>query len=142
MDKRPTLRTRRVSPVAPTSLSILDAAFITFLFVVAAASFLQIPLESIVPLTRVAVEEPPTRIVVWVHDAGGVDVNGKAVRFEDLTPRLQSLVAMRPGMPVQVVAPASRTGADALIDARLVARALEAARAAGAVGVTVSRLTG
>jgi len=135
MDKRPTLRTRRVTPVAPASLSILDAAFVTFLFVVAAASFLQIPLESLVSLTRAPVEEPPTRIVVWVHEAGEVDVNGQAVRFEDLTPRLQSLVALRPGMPVQVVAPAPT-------DARQIARALEAARAAGAVGVTVSRVTG
>lgn len=135
MDKRPTLRTRRVTPVAPTSLSILDAAFITFLFVVAAASFLQIPLEAIVPLARVPTEEPPTRIVVWVHDAGAVDVNGRSVRLDELTPRLQSLVALRPGMPVQVIAQAP-------IDARLIARALEAARAAGAAGVTVSRLTG
>ena len=130
-----TLRTRRVAPIAPASLSLLDAAFVTFLFVVAAASFLQIPLESIVPLARVPAEEPPTRIVVWVHEAGGFDVNGRAVRVEDLTPRLQTLVALRPGMPVQVVAPAPA-------DARLIARALEAARAAGAVGVTVSRLTG
>ena len=135
MDKRPTLRTRRSAPVAPTSLSILDAAFVTFLFVVAAASFLQIPLDRIVPLTRVPAEEPPARIVVWVHDAGSVDVNGRAVRFEDLTPRLQSLVALRPGLPVQVVA-AEPT------DARWVARALEAARAAGASGVRVSRLAG
>ena len=103
--------------------------------VVAAASFLQIPLESIVPLARVPAEEPPTRIVVWVHEAGGFDVNGRAVRYEDLTPRIQTLVALRPGMAVQVVAPAPT-------DARLIARALEAARAAGAVGVTVSRRTG
>ena len=130
-----TLRTRRVAPVAPASLSILDAAFVTFLFVVAAASFLQIPLETIVPLARVPAEEPPTHIVVWVHEAGGFDVNGRAVRFEDLAPRIQTLVALRPGMPVQVIAPAPT-------DARLIARALEAARAAGAVGVTVSRLTG
>jgi biopolymer transport protein ExbD len=135
MEKRPTLRTRRVTPVAPASLSILDAAFVTFLFVVSAASFLQIPLESIVPLTRVAVEEPPARIVVWVHEAGGFDVNGRAVRPEDLMPRLQTLVALRPGMAVQVVAPAPT-------HARQIARALEAARAAGAAGVTVSRLIG
>jgi biopolymer transport protein ExbD len=135
MDKRPTLRTRRVTPVAPTSLSILDAAFVTFLFVVASASFLQIPLDAILPLARVPAEEPPTRIVVWVHETGGVDVNGRAVRMDELTPRLQSLVALRPGMPVQVIAQAP-------IDARLIARALEAARAAGAGGVTVSRLTG
>jgi biopolymer transport protein ExbD len=143
MDKRLTLRTRRGAPVAPASLSILDAAFVTFLFVVASASFLQIPLETIVPLTRVPIEEPPTRIVVWVHEAGGFDVNGRAVRSEDLTPRLQSLVALRPGMAVQVVAPpVPQGGAEAAIDARLIARALEAARAAGAVGVTVSRLIG
>ena len=135
MDKRPTLRTRRVTPVAPASLSILDAAFVTFLFVVSAASFLQIPLESIVPLTRAPVEEPPARIVVWVHEAGGFDVNGRAVKPEDLMPRLQTLVALRPGMAVQVVAPAPT-------NARQIARALEAARAAGAAGVTVSRLIG
>lgn len=135
MDKRPTLRTRRPAPVAPTSLSILDAAFVTFLFVVASASFLQIPLDAIVPLARTPVEEPPARIVVWIHAAGAVDVNGKAVRLDELTPRLQSLVALRPSLPVQVVAPAPT-------DAKLIARALEAARAAGASGVTFSRLTG
>jgi biopolymer transport protein ExbD len=134
MDKRPVLRARRAAPVAPASLSLLDAAFVSFLFVIAAASFLQIPIETVLPLTRIEAEEPPARIVVWVHEAGGVDINGQAVRFDELTPKLQTLVARRPGLPVQVVAPAPA-------DARLIARALEAARAAGAPGVTVSRLT-
>lgn len=133
MNKRPVLRLRPSPTVA--SLSILDAAFITLLFVVSAASFLQVPLESFTPFAKAEAIEAPARIVVWVHAGGGLDVNGLTVRVEDLTPRLQSLVALSPAIPVEVVMPEAA-------DARLVARALEAARAAGAPGVTVTRLAG
>lgn len=133
MNKRPTLRLRPSPTVA--SLSILDAAFITLLFVVSAASFLQVPLDSFTPFAKAQAAEPPARIVVWVHEGGSLDVNGHAVRAEELTSRLQSLVALRPEIPVEVVMPVSA-------DARQVARTLEAARAAGAPGVTVTRVAG
>lgn len=133
MNKRPVLRLRPSPTVA--TLSILDAAFITLLFVVAAASFLRIPLETLTPFATVQAAEPPARIVVWVHVGGGLDVNGHAVAMDELTPRLQTLLAQRPELPIEVVMP------DAA-DARLVARAMEAARAAGAPGVTVTRLAG
>jgi len=133
MNKRPVLRLRPSPTVA--TLSILDAAFITLLFVVSAASFLQVPLESFTPFAQARVAEPPARIVVWVHAGGGLDVNGLTVRAEELMPRLQSLVALSPAIPIEVVMPEAA-------DARLVARALEAARAAGAPGVTVTRLAG
>ena len=133
MNKRPTLRLRPSPTVA--SLSILDAAFITLLFVVSAASFLQVPLDSFTPFAKAQAAEPPARIVVWVHEGGALDVNGHAVRAEELTSRLQSLVALRPEIPVEVVMPVSA-------DARQVARTLEAARAAGAPGVTVTRVAG
>lgn len=131
--KRAVLRLRPSPTVA--SLSFLDAAFITLLFAVSAASFFQVPLESFSPFAKAQAAEPPARIVVWVHEGGGVDVNGHTVRFEDLTPRLQSLVALRPLIPVEVVMPSDA-------DVRQVARALEAARAAGAPGVTVTRIAG
>jgi len=133
MNKRPVIRLRPSPTVA--SLSILDAAFITLLFVVSAAAFLQIPLESLSPFARAQAAEPPARIVVWVHEGGSLDVNGHVVVMDDLTPRLQTLVALSPSVPVEVVMPTSG-------DARLVARALEAARAAGAAGVAVTRIVG
>jgi len=133
MNKRPTLRLRPSPTVA--SLSILDAAFITLLFVLAAASFLQIPLETLTPFAKAEAAEPPARIVVWVHEGGALDVNGHAVRPDELTPRLQALVAQRPEVPVEVVMPAGA-------DLREVARTLEAARASGAPGVTVTRIAG
>lgn len=131
--KRTVLRLRPSPTVA--SLSVLDAAFITLLFVVSAASFLQVPLDAFTPFAKAEAAEPPARIVVWVHEGGAMDVNGHAVRPEELTHRLQSLVALRPEIPVEVVMP--KAGA-----ARQVARALEAARAAGAPGVTVTRVAG
>lgn len=133
MNKRAVLRVRPSPTVA--SLSILDAAFITLLFAVSAAAFLQVPLESFTPFAKVQAAEPPARIVVWVHEGGALDVNGHTVRAEELTPHLQSLVALRPEIPVEVVMPSSA-------DARQVARTLEAARAAGAPGVTVTRIAG
>jgi len=133
MNKRAVLRLRPSPTVA--SLSILDAAFITLLFSLAAASFLQVPLDSFAPFAKAQAAEPPSRIVVWVHEGGAVDVNGHAVRPEELTQRLQALVAQRPSLPVEVVMPNDA-------DARGVARALEAARAAGAPGVTVTRVAG
>lgn len=133
MNKRAVLRLRPSQTVA--SLSILDAAFITLLFVVAAASFLQIPLETLTPFAKAQAAEPPARIVVWVHEDGALDVNGHTVRFEDLTVHLQSLVVQRPEIPVEFVMPSTA-------DTRLVARALESARAAGAPGVTVTRIAG
>lgn len=133
MNKRPVLRLRPSPTVA--SLSILDAAFITLLFALAAASFLQVPFDALAPFAKAQASEPPARIVVWVHQGGALDVNGHTVRFEDLTPRLQALVAQRPQIPVEVVMPSTA-------DARQVARALEAARAAGAPGVTVTRVAG
>lgn len=133
MNKRTTLRLRPSQTVA--SLSILDAAFITLLFVVSAASFLQVPLDALTPFARAQAAEPPARIVVWVHEGGALDVNGHSVRAEELTSRLQTLVALRPEIPVEVVMPTTA-------DARQVARTLEAARAAGAPGVTVTRIAG
>ena len=132
MNKRPLLRMRRPPTVAPSPLSILDAAFVSILFLVSAASFLQIPLDSLTLFPRAQAAEPPARIVVWVHEAGTLDVNGTAVRLDELTARLQALVALRPQLPVQVVAPTPA-------DDHLVARALEAARAAGAPSVTFTR---
>lgn len=133
MNTRPVLRLRPSPTVA--SLSMLDAAFITLLFVVAAASFLQIPLEILTPYAKAQAAEPPARIVVWVHDGGALDVNGVAVEPDALRPRLEALIAQRPQLPVEVVMPVNG-------DPRAVARALEAARAAGAPGVSVTRIAG
>lgn len=133
MNKRTTLRLRPSQTVA--SLSILDAAFITLLFVVAAASFLQVPFDSLTPFAKAEAAEPPARIVVWVHEGGAMDVNGHTVRPDELTLRLRSLVALRPELPIEVVMPSAA-------DARSVARALEAIRAAGAPGLTVTRVAG
>ena len=133
MNKRAVLRLRPSRTVA--SLSILDAAFITLLFLVAAASFLQIPLSTLTPFGKAQAAEPPARIVVWVHAGGGMDINGQTVGPDELTTRLQSLVALRPVGPVEVVMQGNA-------DNHAVARALEAARAAGAPGVTVTRIAG
>jgi biopolymer transport protein ExbD len=135
MDKRPVLRLRRGPIVVPASLSVLDAAFITILFVVAAASLLQVSPESLSPFKKAAAAEAPARIVVWVHGAGTIDVNGVAVAPDALAPRLRDLIAIGPGAPVRVVA-------DGPADARVIARALEAARLAGANQVSVARVAG
>lgn len=133
MNKRAVIRLRPSPAVA--SLSILDAAFITLLFVVSAASFLQIPFDTLTPFAKAQAAEPPARIVVWVHEGGALDVNGHNVQLAGLTAHLRSLIALRPELPVEVVTPS-------VVDNRLVARALEAARAAGAPGVTVTRIAG
>lgn len=135
MDKRTVLRLRRSPIVVPASLSVLDAAFITILFSVAAASLLQVPYESLSPFKKAVAAEPPARIVVWVHGDGAVDVNGMAVTAEGLALRLKDLIAQGPGAPVRVVA-------DGPADTRVIARAMEAARLAGANEVSVARLTG
>jgi biopolymer transport protein ExbD len=135
MNRRPllTLPRRRSLPAQP-GLSLLDAAFVSVLFAVAAASFLQIPIQALNPFQQEAVAvELPTRIVVWVQPEGRLDVNGQAVADAGLEARLRELVVLRPDLTVEVIA----RGA---VDNRVLAATLSAAKRAGAAGVQLTQL--
>lgn len=134
MNKRPLLSLRRSPLPAQPGLSFLDAAFVTVLFAVAAASFLQVPIHTLNPF-HVAAAAPvvPARIVVWVQPAGELDVNGEAVDAATLTPRLRELVGLNPGLPVEVISRGP-------VEAGALALALNAAKQAGAAGVQVTQL--